>query len=238
MGRGGRYGHRPGLRARAPGRHPPDGFLGRLDPGRSRADWCGDDGQVRRRRSGRRRLPSLARRFRSHHGDAPLVRPGPAPLVAVPRRGRYPVGSGVGGQCPGLRPLDAVGNGVRQPENSRPSLGYAPATINHNLAVLASFYASDAAGQRQAESPVPGAERRRHPHHNPMRAFLHDRRTQLRQNMPRSSPRGLSDTAFNDLFAASATTATGRSLPSTSVRARGRASCWASPRTASTSAAR
>ena len=116
MGRGGRYGHRPGLRARAPGRHPPDGFLGRLDPGRSRADWCGDDGRVRRRRSGRRRLPSLARRFRSHHGDAPLVRPGPAPLVAVPRRGRYPVGSGVGGRCPGLRPLDAVGNGVRQPE--------------------------------------------------------------------------------------------------------------------------
>lgn len=92
--------------------------------------------------------------------------------------------------------------GFGSPRDSRPSLGYAPATINHNLAVLASFYASDAAGQRQAESPVPGAERRRHPHHNPMRAFLHDRRTQLRQKMPRSSPRGLSDTAFNDLFAA------------------------------------
>ena len=107
----------------------------------------------------------------------------------------------------------ATGFGSRR--RLRPSSGYAPATINHNLAVLASFYASDAAGQRQPGSPVPGAERRRHPHHNPMRPFLHERRTQLRQKMPRSSPRGLSDAAFNELFAAMRSTAIGRSSPAT-----------------------
>lgn len=94
--------------------------------------------------------------------------------------------------------------------SARPRNGgerYAPATINHNLAVLRSFYDERAsAGVGPKVNPVPSASdadgRRRHAHHNPMEPFGSHRRAPLRQKTPSTASRGLSDRAFDELFAA------------------------------------
>lgn len=84
---------------------------------------------------------------------------------------------------------------------------YAPATINHNLAVLRSFYDERAAsGVGPAINPVPSAVdaggRRLQAHHNPMEPFGSHRRAPLRQKPSPAGSRGLSDRAFDELFAA------------------------------------
>jgi integrase len=84
--------------------------------------------------------------------------------------------------------------------------GYAPATINHNLAVLSSFYAPDVAAVGAERNPVPpwtgpGGEAP-HAHHNPMRPFQSHRRAPLRQKVPKARPRGLPDREFDALFVA------------------------------------
>ncbi len=89
---------------------------------------------------------------------------------------------------------------MQAPHSARPVSGrraYAPATINHNLAVLHSYYAVT---DQLRGNPVPSAIRR-HSHHNPMHPFSAHRRSPLRQKMPRRIPRGLSVPAFNALFA-------------------------------------
>lgn len=94
--------------------------------------------------------------------------------------------------------------------SARPRNGgerYAPATINHNLAVLKSFYDERAAaGVGPVINPVPSASdadgRRLHSHHNPMEPFGSHRRAPLRQKAPPAGSRGLSDRAFDELFAA------------------------------------
>ncbi len=85
--------------------------------------------------------------------------------------------------------------------------GYAPATINHNLAVLRSFYDDRlSAGLGPVVNPVPSATagdgQRPGAHHNPMQPFSPHRRAPLRQKSPTVAPRGLADGGFDELFAA------------------------------------
>lgn len=73
---------------------------------------------------------------------------------------------------------------------------YAAATINHNLAVLRSFYDERmTAGVGPVVNPVPAATARAgdrlHAHHNPMEPFRTHRRAPLRQRSPQVGSRGL-----------------------------------------------
>ena len=85
--------------------------------------------------------------------------------------------------------------------------GYAPATINHNLAVLRSFYADrlSTGAERLLVNPVPEAlgrgGQRVGAHHNPMQPVERHRRAPLRQKMPAKLPRQLPDHMFDALFA-------------------------------------
>jgi len=84
--------------------------------------------------------------------------------------------------------------------------GYAPATINHNLAVLRSFYTDRIdAGVGPLVNPVPEAlgrgGQRLGAHHNPMQPFERHRRAPLRQKLPTRLPRSLPDHMFDELFA-------------------------------------
>jgi len=84
---------------------------------------------------------------------------------------------------------------------------YAPATINHNLAVVRSFYEDRmAAGEGPIINPVPES-RGRHgqrpgAHHNPLDPPERRLRAPLRQKTPGRIPRGLPDRVFDQLFAA------------------------------------
>ncbi|MGH3504713.1 MAG: tyrosine-type recombinase/integrase, partial [Nocardioidaceae bacterium] len=85
--------------------------------------------------------------------------------------------------------------------------GYAPATINHALAVVKAFYADRmSAGSGPLVNPVPAATGRAgravEAHHNPMAEFVPGRRAPLRQKMPERVPRSLPDQVFDALFAA------------------------------------
>ena len=84
--------------------------------------------------------------------------------------------------------------------------GYAPATINHNLAVLKSFYGDRIkSGRGPLVNPVPDAEhrwgRRSSAHHDPMQSHDSGRRAPLRQKVPDRIPRALPDRLFDALFA-------------------------------------
>lgn len=84
--------------------------------------------------------------------------------------------------------------------------GYAPATINHALAVVKAFYADRlAAGEGPVINPVPDAghrdRRRVQAHHNPMHPFVPGVRAPLRQRLPERLPRSLPDHVFDALFA-------------------------------------
>lgn len=85
--------------------------------------------------------------------------------------------------------------------------GYAPATINHALAVVKGFYDDRLrAGDGPLVNPIPSAEhragRRVQAQHNPMQPFVPGRRAPLRQKQPDRIPRALSDEKFDTLFAA------------------------------------
>lgn len=87
------------------------------------------------------------------------------------------------------------------------SAGYAPATINHALAVVKMFYADRlSAGQGPLVNPIPDAAhregRRVQSHHNPMAPFAPGARAPLRQKVPEGLPRSLPDGLFDALFAA------------------------------------
>ena len=84
--------------------------------------------------------------------------------------------------------------------------GYAPATINHALAVVKSFYADRArAGQGPVINPVPDAPhrdgRRGQAHHNPLQPFAPGPRAAFRQKVPERAPRSIPDGLFDALFA-------------------------------------
>jgi integrase len=97
---------------------------------------------------------------------------------------------------------------VAQPKYSisGDTAGYAPATINHNLAVLKSFYGDRIdTGRGPLVNPVPDADhrpgRRSSAHHNPMRPHDAGHRAPLRQKVPDRIPRALPDRLFDALFA-------------------------------------
>lgn len=86
------------------------------------------------------------------------------------------------------------------------SSGYAPATINHGLAVVKMFYTDRmSAGDGPLINPVPDAAhrdgRRVQSHHNSMRPFAPGSRAPLRQKLPERLPRSLPDHLFDALFA-------------------------------------
>ncbi len=86
------------------------------------------------------------------------------------------------------------------------AVGYAPATINHELAVLAAFYEfHHAMGRGPAVNPVPPPGRggeRPNAHGNPMRPTRPHRRADYRQRVPERLPRGLADELVDELLAA------------------------------------
>lgn len=83
--------------------------------------------------------------------------------------------------------------------------GYAPATINHALSVLAVFYDFHVnAGTGPVVSPVPPQSRdgrRVDAHHNPMEPFPLHRRGLYRQKQPQLEPRAVPDVVLDELFA-------------------------------------
>lgn len=83
--------------------------------------------------------------------------------------------------------------------------GYAPATINHALAVLAAFYSYHLEiGLGPVVSPVPPQSRdgrRLNAHHNPLEPFHLHRRGVYRQKQPDRQPRAVPDDVLDDLFA-------------------------------------
>jgi integrase len=84
--------------------------------------------------------------------------------------------------------------------------GYAPATINHALSVVAGFYEFHIGqGRGPIVNPVPAPSRRGarvHSHHNPLEVFGDHRRAPYRQKQPRVAPRSIPDGLFDELFAA------------------------------------
>ena len=84
--------------------------------------------------------------------------------------------------------------------------GYAPATINHALAVVKMFYADRMnSGDGPLVNPVPDTDRRAgrrsQAHPNPMQPFAPGPRAPFRQKMPERIPRHLPDRLFDELFA-------------------------------------
>lgn len=83
-------------------------------------------------------------------------------------------------------------------------VGYAPATINHAISVLAAFYDFHLqCGRGPVVSPVPPQSRtgqRAHAHHNPQEPFGLHRRAAYRQKNPEGEPRAIPDAAVDDLF--------------------------------------
>jgi len=101
----------------------------------------------------------------------------------------------------------AAGAGAVNRRTGKASLsaGYAPATINHALSVIAAFYeAHAAAGRGPVVSPMPSPRRdgrRPDAHHNPLEPFRARRRGSYRQPEPLREPRAVADDVVEDLFA-------------------------------------
>ena len=102
---------------------------------------------------------------------------------------------------------DAPGPGSVNARTGKPYLraGYAPATINHAVAVLAAFYGYHAeSGLGPAVSPVPPQSRdgrRLNAHHDPLEPFRLHRRGAYRQKQPDRPPRAVPDEVLDDIFA-------------------------------------
>lgn len=102
---------------------------------------------------------------------------------------------------------DAPPPGSVNARTGKPYLGagYAPATINHAVAVLAAFYGYHAeTGLGPVVSPVPPWSRdgrRLDAHHNPLEPFRLHRRGAYRQKQPDRLPRAVPDEVVDDIFA-------------------------------------
>ena len=95
----------------------------------------------------------------------------------------------------------------RPPHGGPARSAFAPGTIDHNMAVLRTFYDDRiAAGVGPIVNPVAQAAGRNggrpHEHHNPMQPFERFRRAPLRQRKSPPEPKGLADHLFDQLFAA------------------------------------
>jgi integrase len=85
--------------------------------------------------------------------------------------------------------------------------GFAPATINHNLAVISAFYDYQlSTGKGPLRNPVPPRTTPRghrvNAHHNPLEPFVAHRRGAYRQRVPSTQPRAIPDRMFDELFEA------------------------------------
>ncbi|WP_371606037.1 site-specific integrase [Streptomyces sp. NBC_01213] len=83
--------------------------------------------------------------------------------------------------------------------------GYAPATINHALTVVASFYDFHRdLGNGPLMNPVPVSEARRRAlaHRSPGEAVPAFRRSRLRQRVPATEPRAIPDAMWDEFFTA------------------------------------
>jgi integrase/recombinase XerC len=102
---------------------------------------------------------------------------------------------------------DAPSPGSVNARTGKPYLGtgYAPATINHAVAVLSAFYDHHLeTGRGPVVSPVPPRSRdgrRVNAHHNPLEPFRLHRRGAYRQKQPDRQPRAVPDEVLDDLFA-------------------------------------
>jgi integrase len=88
-----------------------------------------------------------------------------------------------------------------------PGSGYAPATINHNLAVVSGFYGYQLdRGRGPLRNPIPQradpSGQRPSAHHNPLEPFDTARRASYRQRVARTQPRAIPDKLFDELFGA------------------------------------
>lgn len=100
----------------------------------------------------------------------------------------------------------AAGSVNRRTGKACLSAGYAPATINHAVSVIAGFYDLHlSTGQGPVVSPVPTQARaggRMDAHHNPLEPFRAHGRGSYRQKQPEREPRAVPDDVVEDLFAA------------------------------------
>ncbi len=85
--------------------------------------------------------------------------------------------------------------------------GFAPATINHNLAVVSAFYDYQLdQGRGPLRNPVPARSSptgdRPNAHRSPLEPFRPLRRAAYRQRVPRTEPRAIPDGLFDELFQA------------------------------------
>jgi integrase/recombinase XerC len=102
---------------------------------------------------------------------------------------------------------DAPPAGSVNARTGKPYLGtgYAPATINHAVAVLSAFYDYHLeTGLGPVVSPVPPQSRdgrRLNAPHNPLEPFRLHRRGAYRQKQPERLPRAVPDEVLDDLFA-------------------------------------
>lgn len=85
-----------------------------------------------------------------------------------------------------------------------PAVGYAPRTINHQLAVLSGFYDfAIETGVGPLVNPVPAPDRRSQmlvEHRSPLEPWPLVRRASYRQRVPKETPRSLPDAAVEALF--------------------------------------
>ncbi len=104
---------------------------------------------------------------------------------------------------PGSPPAGSVNARTGKPSLR---LGYAPATINHRLAVVGGFYEFHRqAGRGSMVNPVPtavGGGGRRGAHHNALEAWVPERRSAYRQRMQQRVPRAITDDLYAETFAA------------------------------------
>ena len=99
----------------------------------------------------------------------------------------------------------AAGSVNRRTRKQALSQGYAPATINHTLSVLGSFYAFHAQfGRGPVVNPVPtsASRRARLAHRSPIEAQAEHRRAPLRQKPPALLPRAIPDGLVQELIVA------------------------------------
>ncbi len=111
---------------------------------------------------------------------------------------------------PQRRPTTEVTPTTHPRTGKRPlAAGYAPATINHALTVIASFYAFHARfGRGPVVNPVPNnaTRRARLAHRSPLEQPAEHRRGPLRQKPPVVAPRAIPDGLIEELLAALPTT--------------------------------
>jgi integrase len=101
--------------------------------------------------------------------------------------------------------VEAPAAGMLNPRTGKPSLaaGYAPATINHRLSVIAQYYEYHRvreSGPRLNPVLGPTAASRPNAHRTPDDRWIHTRRAPYRQKQPAGLPRAITDELWQEVF--------------------------------------